>query len=140
MRNSILVPFSRCFSFDAPIMERWTALRRLHISSHFSDGLIRYGNVSESEAFRNVWPGEDGMNSAREFIDRIEALRKQGNGDQNALEKESRREIEAVIDWCRGKFGEGEMSDASQVWVQPSKEHKEIGEKMIIGGEGWRTF
>lgn len=32
------------------------------------------------------------------------------------------------------------MKDASQVWVQPTKKHKDMAAKMITGGEGWRTF
>ena len=60
--------------------------------------------------------------------------------DQEALERQSRREIEAVVEFCRGKFGVGEVRDASEVWVQPSPEVRETGSKMVIGGEGWRTF
>ena len=105
-----------------------------------SDGQCRYGNVSESEGFQAAWPGERGLEDARGFIARVEALRKEGKGDLSALEKESRREIEAVIEFCRKKFGDEEVKDASDVWVQPTKETKDIAEKMITGGEGWRKF
>ena len=102
-----------------------------------ADARPRYGNVADSEVFKSAWSSLD---DAREFITKIEALRKQHQGNEDELEKESRREIEAVISWCRKKFGEGEMRDASEVWVQPSKEHREMGQQMVIGGEGWRTF
>lgn len=42
--------------------------------------------------------------------------------------------------FCRGKFGVEKVGDAREVWVQPSPEHREMGQKMVIGGEGWRTF
>ena len=45
-----------------------------------------------------------------------------------------------MIEFCRKKFGDEKMKDASDVWVQPTKEHKDIAEKMITGGEGWRQF
>ena len=101
---------------------------------------IRYSNIAHTDVFRAVWTGEDSLADARAFITRIESLRKEHLGDEEALERESRREIEAVIQWCRDKFGEGEMKDATKEWVQPSKEVKDIGEKMITGGEGWRVF
>ena len=100
----------------------------------------RYGNVSESDVFKTVWPGKSGLSDARDFIGRIEALRKEKKGNLEELERESKWELEAVIDWCKEKFGEGEMTDATKVWVQPSKEHREMGEAMITGGEGWREF
>ena len=87
-----------------------------------------------------MWPGEAGLDDARGFIARVEAFRKEGKGDLSELEKESRREIETVIEFCRKKFGDQEMKDASDVWVQPTKEIKDIGEKMLTGGEGWRKF
>ena len=105
-----------------------------------SDGWCRYGNVSESEVFQAAWPGKRGLDDARNFIARVEALRKEGKGDLAALEKESRGEIEAVVDFCRKKFGDEEVKDASGVWVQPTKGTKDIAEKMITGGEGWRKF
>ena len=105
----------------------------------------RYGNVSSSEVFASAWPGDGGLDDARAFIAKIETLRKGGRSerdlvDEKALEKLSRQEIEAVAGFCEGKFGVGEVRDASQVWVQPSPEVREMGSKMVIGGEGWRTF
>lgn len=105
----------------------------------------RYGNVSGSEVFQRAWPGESGLDDARTFITEIEKLRKgdrgeRGQVDRAALEKESRREIEAVVEFCRGKFGVEEVGDAREVWVQPSPEVREMGSQMVIGGEGWRTF
>lgn len=87
-----------------------------------------------------MWPGECGLDDAKEFIACVEGLRKEGKGDLPALEKESRREIEGVIEFCRKKFGDEELKDASDVWVQPTKDISDIAEKMITGGEGWRKF
>ncbi|GAB7354838.1 hypothetical protein MBLNU459_g5218t1 [Dothideomycetes sp. NU459] len=89
--------------------------------------------------------------AARDFLDAVEALvrRKKkgtaaagGNGDdaRDALERESRREIEALMDWCVAEFGTERVPDATAVWVRPSDEIKDIGNKMTTGGEGHRKF
>ena len=98
----------------------------------------RSASKSEGEVFGAVWPGrvEEGVG----FIDRVEGFVKKGEGDLKALEGESRREIDGVVEGGRGKFGEGEVRDARGAWVRPSEEHRKMGEGMVIGGEGWRKF
>ena len=108
------------------------------VEGDYANARAWYRNVEDSEVFRAVWP--EGNAAATDFIARIEKLRKQREGDIVALQKESRREIEAVINFGREKFGEAEVRDASDIWVQPSKEHKDMSSAMIIGGEGGRTF
>ena len=74
------------------------------------------------------------------LIDRVEAWKKRREGDEEEIKKECRGEMERLAEWCSKKFGEGGYEDVSGVWCQPGGEHKEIKDKMIIGGEGWRQF
>ncbi len=99
-----------------------------------------YGNVAESECFRRAWPGQEGLEDAKAFIRRVERLRKQKIGDMKDLEVESKQEVDALVGWCKEKFGTGRIEDATQVWVEPSEEHRKIASKMLVGGEGWRQF
>ncbi|KAK5688204.1 hypothetical protein LTS10_000182 [Elasticomyces elasticus] len=82
-----------------------------------------YGNVAETECFQHAWGGEHGLEDAKAFIRRIEKLRKEKVGSLEELEAESKREIDAMVEWCKRKFGTGKMEDASQAWVEPSEEH-----------------
>ena len=108
------------------------------VEGDYDNARAWYSNVCESDVFKDVWPG--GMEEAGRFIDAVEVLRKQRKGNKEKLGEESLREIKGVVEWCRGNFGEEEVRDARDVWVQPSKEHRETGEKMVVGGEGWRQF
>ncbi|PNS13876.1 hypothetical protein CAC42_1367 [Sphaceloma murrayae] len=84
--------------------------------------------------------------SARAFISAIEKLRRTSASSsgyaarRTDLERASRAEIEALVDFCAEKYGTGKVRDASGVWVQPGEEHRAMGEKMVTGGEGWRKF
>ncbi|KAK3109751.1 hypothetical protein LTR53_016642 [Teratosphaeriaceae sp. CCFEE 6253] len=99
-----------------------------------------YGNVNESDVFRRAWPGDEGLEDAKGFIRRIERLRKEKKGDAKDLQVESGREVDALVGWCKEKFGTERMEDASHAWVEPSEEHRKIASKMLVGGEGWRQF
>ena len=101
-----------------------------------------YGNVHESEAFQNSWPGENGqgLEDAKTFIGKVESLRKRKVGDTQELEKESGREIDALVQWCKENFGTGRFEDATKAWVEPGEHERAIAAKMIVGGEGWRNF
>ncbi|KAK3660779.1 hypothetical protein LTR56_000537 [Elasticomyces elasticus] len=99
-----------------------------------------YGNVAETECFQYAWGGEQGLEDAKAFIRRIEKLRKEKVGDLKELEAESKREVDALVEWCKQKFGTGRMEDATKAWVEPSEEHRKIASKMLVGGEGWRQF
>lgn len=108
------------------------------VEGDYENARAWYGDVCESDVFRDVWAG--GLEEAGKLIDGVEGLRKRGEGDREGLGRESLREIRGVVEWCVGKFGEGEVRDARGAWVQPSGKEKEMGAKMIIGGEGWRKF
>ena len=94
-----------------------------------------YSNVRDSEVFMHAW--KYGEEEARAFIDRVEGFVKK---NQEELEKESLREIKAVVTFCRGKFGEEEMRDASDAFVRNSGTSNKIGEEMITGDKGFRIF
>lgn len=97
-----------------------------------------YGNVAHSDVFKNVWP--EGLDTAKEMIQRIESMSKRKVGDLEVLQSESRREIETLIKWCKDKFGTEMLHDGTTAWVEPSEEHRKMAAKMLTGGEGWRQF
>jgi hypothetical protein len=100
-----------------------------------------YGDVRESECFGSVWPTESGgLEGGLGFIRRIESLRKEGKGDLEGLQGESRREFEALKDFLVGRFGTGRVEDATEVWVGKSEEGKKQHAGQVVGGEGWRQF
>lgn len=108
------------------------------IEGDYDNARAWYKNVAESEVFEEVWEG--GEEEARGFIGRVEGLVKKGDGVKEVLEKGSLREIKAVVEYCRRKFGENEMIDATQAWVKPGEEHRKMGEEMVSGGKGFREF
>ena len=107
------------------------------IEGDYDNARAWYSNVAESEIFGKVWESEE---KAMEFIGQVEDLMKKGKGDRQDLEKESEREIKAVVEFCREKFGEGEVSDARAAWVKPGEDHRRMGEEMVTGGKGFRQF
>ncbi|KAI7719016.1 hypothetical protein KC353_g3323 [Hortaea werneckii] len=106
--------------------------------------------------------GREGLERCLGFVRRVEGLRKKnvavGKGDEcggegssvgggyeeqtrlEDLERESRREIEALVAWCAERFGTGKCEDATQVWVRDREEVREMKKEMVVGGEGWRQF
>lgn len=109
------------------------------IEGDYDNARAWYGNVGESDVFKEVWGG-GGLEEAREFIGKVEGLVKRRDGDKGGLEEESLREIKGVVEYCRGKFGEGEVRDATRAWVKPGEEHRKMGEEMVSGGKGYREF
>ncbi|KAM0795326.1 hypothetical protein BDR22DRAFT_826177 [Usnea florida] len=110
------------------------------IEGDYDNARAWYGNVGESDVFREVWGGGGGLEEARDFIGKVEALVKRRDGDKGVLERESLREIKSVVEYCRGKFGEEEVRDATQAWVKPGEDHRKMGEEMVSGGKGYRDF
>ena len=108
------------------------------VEGDYDNARAWYQNVAESEVFISAWSG--GLADARAYIDCIEKLVKRKEGSGEELEKESRREIESVIQWCQTNYGEQELRDASEVWVRPDEGKRKMGQDMIVGGEGWRKF
>ncbi|MCJ1354235.1 MAG: hypothetical protein MMC33_004222 [Icmadophila ericetorum] len=88
--------------------------------------------------FHKVWKSKE---QALEFIDKVERLKKRKEGSKEGLEGESKRELEAVVEFCVERFGVGRVGDAREAWKQPEEdERKKVGQNMIVGGEGWREF
>lgn len=108
------------------------------IEGDYDNARAWYDNVSASEVFQQTWPG--GKDDALGFIARVEKLKKCGDGDAEELGKRSLEEIEKVVEWCRGKFGEQRVEDASGAWVKPDEANRQMAEEMVSGGEGFRKF
>jgi len=107
------------------------------IEGDYDNARAWYSNVADSEVFKEVWESEE---VARAFIGRVEGLVKGKEGDREGLEGESVGEIKQVVEFCRRKFGEGVLVDASGAWVRPGEEHRKMGEEMTSGGKGFREF
>lgn len=98
---------------------------------------------------RHAWPA----GGAEGFVDRVDEFVKtkggrgkkgleegEGKGEGEELERESVREIEAVVEFCRGKFGEGEVADARGAFVRNDCGIREMGREQVLGGKGFRRF
>lgn len=108
------------------------------IEGDYDNARAWYSDAVESEVFQSTW--SEGKDAAMCFIGKIERLRKQGEGSLQGVEEESRRELESVVRFCVKKFGTAKLEDATKVWVHPEGKHKEMGQDMIVEGEGWRKF
>ncbi|KAL8768259.1 MAG: hypothetical protein Q9209_005490 [Squamulea sp. 1 TL-2023] len=108
------------------------------IEGDYDNARAWYDNVSESDVFKHTW--SEGKDDALDFIGRVENLNKNRKGSREDLEKESLEEIKKVIEWCKQKFGEQRMEDASAAWVKPDEENRKMAEDMVSGGEGFRNF
>ncbi|KAL8712648.1 MAG: hypothetical protein Q9220_003179 [cf. Caloplaca sp. 1 TL-2023] len=114
------------------------------VEGDYDNARAWYGDVADSDVFKQVWGKGEGKEGGREkamrFIDDVEKLRKKGEGGQGELGKRSREEVERVVEFCKGKFGEGRWGDVRGEWVGMGEKHKDVAEKMLVGGEGWRQF
>jgi hypothetical protein len=103
-----------------------------------------YSDVKDQDVFEAAWPGEKGLDDAMRFLERVEQRKahrgKKDEEEDEELRRESLRELEDVIQFCEGNFGMDRVEEASGVWVTMSEKNRDIAEKMITGGEGWRTF
>ncbi|KAI9669225.1 MAG: hypothetical protein M1817_004720 [Caeruleum heppii] len=107
------------------------------IEGDYDNARAWYGDVADSEVFRKAWQSKK---EALDFVGRVEKLKKHGDGDRQALEGESRREIEAVVSWCIVQFGTQPYEDATEAWVQPSDKIKKMGQDQVSGDAGRRQF
>lgn len=105
------------------------------IEGDYDNASAWYGNVEESEVFHSVWP--QGLEAARGYIYK---LKDRKNQDVASLQAECEREMKALIDFCKKKFGTGVLQDGTTAWVEPSEHIREIASKQLVGGEGWRKF
>jgi len=98
-----------------------------------------------------VTPGEKDTMTVREraayasacflrLTDDVEAFCRGGKGDRGMLEGRCKEEMKRVMEWCEGKFGTGRWVDASEAWVRPSQEVRDMGNDMVSGDKGWRKF
>jgi hypothetical protein len=111
-----------------------------------------YGDVKDSEVLKHVWAASD--TSWEQFLDRVEyqkdvmagAKEQKKAGSANSdieradLQKISLWELKQVLAFCEDRFGIGEVTDASNTWVQPEGQIADKSNAMIVGGEGWREF
>ncbi|CZR66113.1 uncharacterized protein PAC_16014 [Phialocephala subalpina] len=106
-----------------------------------------YRDVKETDVFRAAWE-EGGLERAMDFMGKVEGVKgivrggklNGGDGEVDEVREESLMELKAVLGFCEIFFGTGKVEDASGVWVSMSEKNKDIAEKMIAGGEGWRRF
>ncbi|KAI9778413.1 MAG: hypothetical protein M1835_004926 [Candelina submexicana] len=129
---------------SAPAYEGMYLHGILHrIEGDYDNARAWYADVAQSDVYRKAWGAEKGEHKGIEFIGKIERLKKEGKGDQGALEEESLREIKAVVEWCIEKFGTGTVVDATSApgaWVRPSEKIKKMGEDQVSGDAGARDF
>jgi len=111
------------------------------VEGDYENAKAWFGNVAESDCFKSVWR-DGGIDEAKKFIEAIGELKTRKNDRElsERLIKVSQGEFDALVAWCKQRFGTATMQDATQAWVEPSKEHREMAAKMIVGGEGWRQF
>ena len=125
---------------SAPAFEGMFLHGILHrIEGDFDNARAWYGNVAESDVFRFVWK-KGGLDAAKGFIGEVETLVKKKEGEREGLERRSREEIQAVIEFCRDKFGERRMVDASDAFVKNDERIQKISEEQTTGGKGHRHF
>lgn len=105
------------------------------IEGDYDNASAWYGDVAESDVFHAVWP--EGLEAARGYIGK---LKERKGRDVESLRAESEREIKALIEFCKEKFGTGVVQDGTTAWVEPTEEIREIASKQLVGGEGWRKF
>lgn len=92
-------------------------------------------------AFEATWSDLD---SAIRFVDGIQALRS-GKlsitaSSKAELEEQHRHELDSMFRWCETRYGKTRWEEASSEFTGMAQKHKDIAQKMTIGGEGWRSF
>ena len=122
----------------APAFEGMYLHGILHrIEGDYDNARAWYRDVASSEVFGKNWKSEtEGL----DFIGKVEALNRKGEGDKEALGKESVEEIKNVVDFCVEKFGKEKVNNASVAWEQPGGEHQKLGQDMVSGDKGHRNF
>ncbi|PBP21229.1 hypothetical protein BUE80_DR007877 [Diplocarpon rosae] len=88
---------------------------------------------------------EGELDAGQRFVNAVQAFKEtkaaaRGVDEGEGLERESRREIETVVEWCVEKFGTGMWADASDAWVRNSEEVQKMSDEMVGGDKGRRKF
>ncbi|ATZ51968.1 hypothetical protein BCIN_07g05080 [Botrytis cinerea B05.10] len=147
---------------SAPAFEGMYLHGILHrIEGDYDNSRAWYSDVKESEIYSNLWGqggqtwkawkeehGNDGnresLDNGQKFLDAVQKFKEMnGKGSEKekaSLERQSKEEIDGVIEWCVNKFGTSRMIDASSAWVKPSDEIKKMGEDQVSGDSGKRKF
>ena len=107
------------------------------VEGDYDNARAWYGDVCESAVFTRTWTSKE---DALAFIGAVETFKREGKGDRDALERQSRREIEEVVRWCTEHFGTERWDDATPAWVRPSEKIRAMGEDMVSGDAGRRKF
>lgn len=146
---------------SAPAYEGMYTHGLLHrIEGDYDNSRAWYADVQDSDCFISVWgeaTEEDkkeadeikgryrvgkvpAQKSARQFLDAVEKLKKHKEGERQSLGKESRREIEALVQWTANKYGSNKWEDASEAFVGNSDEIRQMSQNMTTGDQGHRKF
>lgn len=56
------------------------------------------------------------------------------------LERESGREIRALLGWLEARYGTAAWADVSGEWASHGEKIGAMAQKQVVGGEGWRSF
>ncbi|KAH7392822.1 hypothetical protein BKA66DRAFT_411635 [Pyrenochaeta sp. MPI-SDFR-AT-0127] len=86
-----------------------------------------------------------GEQNPRKLIDDVEHFRKKkqsqrAKDDEESIEERIRNELARVLEWCKGKFGTGQLADATSAWIENSEEISAISRDMVSGDKGYRDF
>lgn len=135
---------------SAPAFEGMYLHGILHrIEGDYDNARAWYEDVADSDVFQSIWK-DRGQKGALDFIDSIQSLKQGPTGSQGMastesegqkkLERQSREELEGVMQFCMRKFGTEKIIDASAAWVEPSDKIKSQGQDQVSGDAGARVF
>jgi hypothetical protein len=121
------------------------------IEGDFDNARAWYSDAKHADVYSGLW-GKGGKgwkewkdtggnkDEGQVFLDEIQKLKDRSDSGKDSLEELSRREIEHVICHCVRKFGTKKIEDASDAWVNHSKEIRQMGEDQVSGDASRRTF
>ncbi|KAF5874260.1 uncharacterized protein Bfra_004267 [Botrytis fragariae] len=147
---------------SAPAFEGMYLHGILHrIEGDYDNSRAWYSDVKESEIYSKLWGkggqtwkawkekhdnagNRESLDNGQKFLDAVQKFKEtNGKGSEKekaSLEKQSKEELDGVIEWCVNKFGTSKMIDASSAWVKPSDEIRKMGEDQVNGDSGRRKF
>jgi hypothetical protein len=116
----------------------------------FWSGVARKGGLGESGEAKG--DAELAKEAALAFIARVQALKAHSKGqtqdagagteERRELERVSRAELVAIVEWAASKYGWGKWNggDGSEAYTESTEEQKEEMKRQQGGGEGFRKF
>lgn len=113
-----------------------------------------WGRVAELEGRDAFAEGrkEQAVDAAMAFLDRVQVLKETSKGqiqdagagtdERAALERISRAELQAVVEWVTRTYGWGTWNggDGSEAYTESTEEQKKEMVEQQSGGEGFRSF